>query len=257
MNIFSFHLAKTSFLTTLRKLWWPPTAQKVAGLKHAECMTRMTLGAAIVSPSRVRFNDFVMFASWENEETLEEFLASTQLGRKLAAGWHVRLNFLRRWGHVSALDGLPALAEHYDPSGSVRTQPVVAVTLARMKLFQVPRFISWGRPVERLVRDHPGQTLALAAIRLPNTVSTFSIWKSTAEMTDMVHGLSAVPQPERHRVAMVERERKDFHYEFTTLRFHALSEHGEWEGQKKFVPQLPTARSRKADGSGQTRGSKT
>ena len=37
---------------------------------------------------------------------------------------------------------------------------------------------------------------------------------------------------------MVERERKDLHYEFTTLRLRALSEHGHWEGRKNIVPLL-------------------
>jgi hypothetical protein len=174
-----------------------------------------------------------MFASWEREEALDEFLRETSFGRRLSDGWHVRLSFLRRWGHVSEFDGLPVLGEEHDLAS-----PVVAVTLARMRLLQVPRFIRWGRPVEALVRDHPGKTLALAAVRLPNTVSTFSVWRSAAEMTNMVHGHSAVPRPERHSLAMTERDRKDFHYEFTTLRFRALSEHGEWAGRSNIVPQL-------------------
>jgi hypothetical protein len=73
-------------------------------------------------------------------------------------------------------------------------------------------------------------------MRLPRTVSTFSVWRTEREMTDMVHGLSAVPRPERHAVAMVERQRKDFHFEFTTLRFRALAEYGEWEGRTNIVP---------------------
>jgi hypothetical protein len=107
-----------------------------------------------------------------------------------------------------------------------------------MKLFQVPRFIRWGRPVEKLVRDHPGAAFALAAIRLPNTVSTFSIWKSRKEMVDMVHGHSAVPQPKRHAHAMKERERKDFHFQFTTLRFKPIAEYGSWEGRTNIIPNL-------------------
>lgn len=186
-----------------------------------------------MSPSRAQLRSFVLFAAWETEQALEQFLSENRLGRELARGWHVRLSFLRRWGHVSAFDGIPALAQEHDLNAAV-----VAVTLARMRLLQVPRFIHWGRPVEALVRDHPGKTLALAAMRLPNTVSTFSIWRSALEMTDMVHGHSAVPQAERHSVAMAERSRKDFHYEFTTLRFRALSEHGEWEGQRNIVPLL-------------------
>lgn len=174
-----------------------------------------------------------MFACWDTEDALEEFLRTTRLGRDLTGGWHVRLSFLRRWGHISEFDGLPVLAEEHDTS-----TPVVAVTLARMRLLQVPRFIHWGKPVEALVRDHPGKTLALAAVRFPNTVSTFSVWRSAKEMTDMVHGHSAVPRPERHSAAMMERSRKDFHFEFTTLRFRPVSEHGEWEGQRNIVPLL-------------------
>lgn len=190
----------------------------------------MQLGAPVLSPSRAQLRNFVMFASWKTEKALEEFLGGSGLGRDLAGGWHLRLSFLRRWGHVSEFGGLPALAEEHDMNA-----PVVAVTLARMRLLQVPRFIRWGRPVEALVRDHPGKTLALAAVRLPNTVSTFSVWRSAHEMTDMVHGHSTVPQPERHSVAMAERSRKDFHYEFTTLRFRAVSEHGEWEGRRSVI----------------------
>jgi hypothetical protein len=149
----------------------------------------------------------------------------------LAAGWHVRMSFLRRWGYVRAFDGLPESVGEQDPAA-----PVVAVTLARMKLPQVPRFIRWGKPVEELVRDDPGKTLALAAMRLPRTVSTFSVWKSQAEMVDMVHGRSAVPRPERHAAAMAERRRKDFHIEFTTLRFRPIAEYGSWEGRSDIVP---------------------
>lgn len=35
---------------------------------------------------------------------------------------------------------------------------------------------------------------------------------------------------------MNERERRDFHREFTTLRFKPLSEHGSWEGRTAYVP---------------------
>jgi len=231
MTVFTFHFAKTTIGTTVRALYRPPTRREVPGLNHAECMTKMTLGASIVSPSRMQFNQLTMFASWESQSAIDEFLANTALGRAFANGWHVRMEFLRRWGYVRAFDGLPESVGEQDPAA-----PVVAVTLARMKLPEVPRFIYWGRPVEQLVRDHPGKTLAIAAIRLPNTVSTFSIWKSQREMVDMVRGRSAVPQPERHATAMAERVRKDFHFEFTTLRFKPLAEYGNWEGRTNIVP---------------------
>ncbi|MBN8591659.1 MAG: hypothetical protein J0M33_07860 [Anaerolineae bacterium] len=231
MKLFTFHFAKVSIGTAVKALLRPPTSAQVPGLVHAECMSKMTLGAPILSPERMQIRQLTMFASWESDTAIDDFLGGTQLGRALAAGWHVRLGFLRRWGHITEFDGLPESIGEQDPEA-----PVVAVTLARMRLPQVPRFIWWGKPVESLVRDHPGTTYAAAAMRLPNTVSTFSVWTSQREMVDMVRGHSEVPQPERHAAAMVERQRKDFHFEFTTLRFRPLAEYGEWEGRTHIVP---------------------
>lgn len=236
MTVFTFHLAKAGIGMTIRALLRPPTRRDVLGLHHAECMTKMTLGASIVSPSRLQLRHLTMFAAWDSEAAVDDFLAGSRLGRVLATGWHVRMTFQRRWGYVSAFDGLPESVAEQDPSA-----PVVAVTLARMKLPQVVRFIRWGRPVEELVRDHPGQTLALAAIRLPRTVSTFSVWRSQREMLDMVRGHSAVPRPSRHADAMMERQRKDFHFEFTTLRFKPIAEYGSWEGRTGIVPSQTLA----------------
>jgi hypothetical protein len=215
----------------MKALLRPPTSAQIGGLQHAECMFPMQLGASILSPWRWRLGRLAMFAAWEDEAAIDEFLASTALGRTLAGGWHVRLRFLRRWGRVAAFDGLPPTAGETDLDA-----PVVAVTVARLKLLQIPRFIRWGKPVERLVRDHPGTTLALAASRPWRTVCTFSVWRIARDMTDMVHGHSAIPAPDRHSVAMVERKRKDFHLEFTTLRFTCIGEYGEWDGRTSIVP---------------------
>lgn len=46
---------------------------------------------------------------------------------------------------------------------------------------------------------------------------------------------AAGPDP----VAMVEQRRKDFHLEFTTLRFSCIGEHGAWEGRASIVPHAP------------------
>jgi hypothetical protein len=56
-------------------------------------------------------------------------------------------------------------------------------------------------------------------------------------MTDMVRGHSKMPKPERHINAMKERNRKDFHFEFTTLRFKPLAEYGEWNNKRNYIPK--------------------
>lgn len=231
MTVHSYHLAELRPMTTLRAMSRPPTSVTVPGLRHAECMAVMRLGAPTISPARMQLRRLAVFAEWEHEEAVETFLTEHSLGRQLATGWHVRLEFLRRWGRISVLPDLPARSGAWDLD-----EPVVAVTLARMKLLQVPRFLRWGKPVERLVRDHPDTTLALASMRPSRTVSTFSVWTSVRAMTEMVHGHGAAHDPRRHEVAMVERERKDFHHEFATLRFRVLSEHGAWQGRTGIVP---------------------
>lgn len=234
MTVFSYHIVKTSYISALKALLFPPGPAKVRGLIHAECMTAMTLGSAIFSSSRMLARQLVVFAQWDSEDAIDAFLKEDRLGVILAKGWHTRLLFIRQWGSISEFKITDESLQCGDDS------PVVAVTLARMKLFEVPRFIRWGRPVEKLVRDHPGTTLSLASIRLPRTVSTFSIWRSQKEMTDMVQGHSSVPQPKRHVNAMKERARRDFHFEFTTLRFKPLSESGEWNGRRNIIPKAST-----------------
>jgi hypothetical protein len=233
MGMHSFHLARVPLGRALGALLRAPAAP---GLVHVEVLAGMQLGAPVVSPRRMQVRNLAMFAEWDDEAALEAFLAGHPLGRALSSGWHVRLAYLRRWGEVRELAHLPAETGRTDPA-----EPVVAVTLARVRLPELPRFIRWGRPVERQVRDHPETTLALAAMRPPRTVSTFSIWTSSRAMTGMVFGRDRGDTARRHHEAMAERDRRDFHREFTTLRFRPLSEHGSWQGESHFIPRRPDA----------------
>ena len=233
MNIFSYHLVRIPFTLAIKGLFSAPIKRNTKGLIHSEYMTAMTLGSPIISSSRFLIKQVAIFAQWENEEALENYLKKEKLGKLLNTGWHVRLEFMREWGKISGFK-IPEQKATLESELS----PVVAVTIARMKPLAIPRFLHWGRPVEKLVRDHEGTLLSLASVRFPNTVSTFSIWKTEEEMTNMVHGHSAMPKPKRHSNAMKERERKDFHFEFTTLRFKPISEFGSWKGKENYIPNL-------------------
>jgi hypothetical protein len=232
VTVHTFHLAEVPAAVGARALLRVPPPGSVPGLDHAECLSLMRLGAPVLSPDRLQLRRLAVFAQWHDDAALDRYLEQDPLGRALARGWHVRLQFLRRWSTLAALPGLPVRAGRWD-----RDEPVVAVTLARMRLGRVPRFLRWGKPVERLVRDHPGTMLAVAAFRPPRTISTFSVWRTVREMEEMVRGRSEVPDPARHAAAMAERERRDFHHEFATYRFRPLSEHGAWEGRTRIVPE--------------------
>lgn len=233
MPIYSYHLLRTKPSVTLKALSRSPRSLSSPGLIHSESLWNMRLGAPILSADRAKLRELSFFAAWQDESSLESFLQENYLGRELSAGWHVRMQFARRWGSVEAFSHLPETVENLKDE-----DPVVAVTLARMRFNQIPRFISWGKPVEEQARDSPGVLLALASMRLPNTVSTFTIWENQKAMLDMVQGHSAMNAPKRHLNAMKERDRKDFHYEFTTLRFKPLSEHGSWEGRFEIIEGL-------------------
>lgn len=230
MTLFSFHLLKTDFLTASKFNLNSLKKQRIEGLIHSETMMKMKLGASIFSLFRYQPNQIIVFAQWENEEFLNQFLEKSPFGIILSKGYHLRLEFLRQWGSISDFK----IPEHTTEieNGSM---PVVAFTLARMRYLEVPRFLKWGKPVEKLVRDHLGTNLSLASISFPNTVVTFSVWKSQKEMLEMVHGHSRVPLPKRHSEAIKERNRKDFHFEFTTLRFQPISEYGSWNGKSTFL----------------------
>ncbi len=229
--VYTYSLVRTTVRTTLAAFFRPPRAADVPGLIHCECMANMTLGAPIFSPARFQLKNLAIFAAWQSQSAIDDFFTKHKLGQKVALGWTVRMSFLRRWGSVKEFAHLPKEMPEGDPEA-----PVVAVTLARMRLSEVPRFIHWGKPVEELVRDHPGAVFASASMRLPRTVSTFSIWSSQREMTAMVHGHSEVHHPDRHKIAMAERLRKDFHFEFTTLRFRPINERGSWKGRTNIIP---------------------
>lgn len=232
MYLFTYHLVKLSFFQALKVLLTPLKPKNIEGLIHAETMSAMILGSPIFSKSRLFSNEIVVFAQWKDEDVLDNFIENHSLGKILAKGWFTKLEFIRQWGDFSGFQ-IPKINE----DSLEETQSVVAVTIARMKYTEIPRFLRWGRPAEKLVRGHLGTTLSLASIRYPNTISTFSIWKTKKEMTDMVKGHSKVPQPKRHIDAMKERNRKDFHFEFTTLRFKPISEFGTWKGKNNLIPK--------------------
>lgn len=54
-------------------------------------------------------------------------------------------------------------------------------------------------------------------------------------MTDMVFGHNVMNYPKRHIEAMNERKKKDFHIEFTTLRFEAIAEFGVYNEKSQYL----------------------
>lgn len=230
-DIFSFHLLRLPLLKVPRFILSSKYKKNIVGLNHSESFLTMNLGESVISPPRYNLKTVAFFAWWREESFLDNFLNEPS-HQFFNNGWHVRMHLYRRWGQLTELQNADIHSNATAPD-----QPIVAVTLARLNLLETFRFIRWGKPVEKQVRDHKGQNLALAGIRPLNTFSTFSIWKSEAEMLNMVHGKNKLHDQEDHKLAMQERQRKDFHHEFTTLRFSPFKEVGHWNEKTNYTNQ--------------------
>ena len=80
MKIFTLGLANTSVPITLSALLRPPSRDSVRGLVESVCLSQMALGAPIISLQRMQLRRLVMFAAWESEAAIDDFLGSTELG---------------------------------------------------------------------------------------------------------------------------------------------------------------------------------
>jgi hypothetical protein len=225
VETFSYHLIPAPVTSVGARLLGSSALRAVEGLRHAECLLPMSMGQGVSRPGRYHLRLLALFAFWQDETFLERFLAAPPYRIFERPAWHVRLRFYRRWGRYTGLDDAIPYTDLADPTG-----PVVGITLARLKLTETFRFARWGRPVEAQVRDHPGVTRATVAFRPLRTFSTFSMWRSEQDMLGMVRGRQQGDGTD-HREAMKERVRKDFHHQFTTMRFVPLSEHGQWPEQ--------------------------
>ena len=90
-QIFSYHLVKLSFISALRMMFLPIKSKQVNGLIYAETMSAMVLGSSIYSKSRFFNREIVVFAQWENEKYLDEFLQSNPKGKQIANPMRGRL----------------------------------------------------------------------------------------------------------------------------------------------------------------------
>ena len=227
MQLFSYHVIDAPAYRVALRLLASGALRRVPGLLHAERLLRMKMGHAVASPGRYRWRSLVFIGLWESEQHLDGFLESPPYPIFARPGYHVRMRAYRRWGTYRGLDQA-VMYEGDEPTG-----PVVGLTLARLRLWETFRFARWGKPVEAQVRDHPGLVHGAVSFRPFNTFSTFSVWHDESAMLSMVRGKGGSTE---HRDAMIERARRPFHYEFTTMRLLPLSEHGTWPD----APRLPS-----------------
>lgn len=220
----SVHIADLGPLRSLKALRRPPKPGSVPGLTSAVTVIAVELaGRKIPRPGRV-----AMIASWDEDSALDRFLDDDPLGTRLAEGWHVRLEPLRVFGAWPAIPGLPDREAQTDPE-----EPVVVLTLGRLRLKRVRPFLRTGAPAEADAVAEPSLLASAGLARPPRLVSTFSIWRSAAEMRDY-----ATREGGSHSAAVSSDRRRPFHHESAFIRFRPLASSGAWDGRDPLAGAL-------------------
>jgi hypothetical protein len=230
--IVSVHLAEVGALRAQRMLFSAPSGEVVPGLTYAEPALTVPLGGRLPSP---RLGRIGMIAGWEDDDALDRFLGEDRFGRALAPGWHVRLTPLRCFGKW---DGLPGLPKRELPVAD--DEPVVALTLGRLRLLRLRGFLAASAPAERDAVADPAVLASTAFARpgLPPLVSTFSIWQSAAAMREY-----AFSQSGSHQAAVRADRDRPFHHESAFVRFRPYASAGSWDGRDPLAKLIPAVRS--------------
>lgn len=156
-----------------------------------------------------------LLAAWEDEAALDRF-ASHPLAGEMADGWQVRMEPLRVFGAWPGLSGLPERPLPVDDD-----EAVVVITLGRVKPWRVRPFLRAAAPAERDVIAQPGLLASTGFGRLPNLVSTFSLWRTAAEMREYANR-----QDGSHRAAVASDRERPFHFRSAFIRFRPLATRG-------------------------------
>jgi hypothetical protein len=217
--IVSVHLIEVGWRRVPGLLRNRPKLEDVSGLTYAESVLSMPLRAgALPRPGPGRAG---LIAAWDDDRALDAFLADHPLAKRLAEGWHVRLEPLRVFGSWTGMPGLPKRALPVKDE-----EPVAVLTLGRPRIGRLVPFLRSSAPAERGALGSPAVLASTALARPPHFVSTFSLWRSAAGMRDYAHGGDGA-----HQAAVKADRARPFHHESAFVRFRPYASAGKWDGR--------------------------
>jgi len=217
--IVSVHLVEVGWRRAPGLLRGQPDPADVPGLTYAEPVLSLPLRAGLLprpGPGRAG-----LIAAWEDDRALDGFLAGHPLAQRLARGWHVRLEPLRVFGSWPKMPGLPKREHPVDDA-----EPVAVLTLGRPRLRRAAPFLRASGPAEHAAVNDPAVLASTALARPPHLVSTFSLWRSAAEMRGY-----AFDKDGPHQAAVRADRSRPFHHESAFIRFRPYASQGSWGGR--------------------------
>jgi hypothetical protein len=225
--IVSVHIADVGISRMPSALRQAPRPDGVPGLRYAETTITAAQGGDRRLP--VYSGRFGLIAAWDSDRGFDNFLRSDHpLSGRLTGGWHVRLEPLRVSGAWPAMAGLPDRQLPVEDD-----EPVAVLTLGRPRLTRLRPFLRSAGPAEEEVVAAPGLLASIGLARPPRLVSTFSLWRSAAEMRDYSYRDAGA-----HMAAVRADRERPFHHESAFIRFRPYRSEGEWEGRDPLTDLL-------------------
>ena len=215
----SVHIADVGIGAALRSLVGGARLSGVAGLRHADLAAAAPLSASLAPAPQVR--RIALIAFWDDDAAIDAFVADHPLAAKLAGGWSVRLEPLRAFGTWLGLSPDVPRARKVPHDG-----PAVVLTLGRVKIPQVPRFLRTSAKAEASAAESPGMIWGTALAR-PPFVATCSLWESSEALSTYAYGPTEEPHP--HAIA-ADRD-KPFHHRSAFIRFRPYRAEGHLDGR--------------------------
>lgn len=179
-TVISVHLADVGIGTALGLVRKGLKPKDVAGLRHTDVGTAAPLSAAAFPRPTLR--RVGLFGFWDDDEAIDRFEQDHPVAAALQGGWRARLEPLRKYG------SWPGLSE--DIPGDRHTEydgPAVVLTLGRVRLTQLPRFLRTSAAAERSALEAQG-SIWMTALARPPFVATCSLWESTKALSTYAYG---------------------------------------------------------------------
>jgi hypothetical protein len=223
----SVHIADLGPRRTLALLAKGPSRITAPGLRNANLALAARLGGSLLTkpdPGRI-----ALVALWDDEASLDRFLAESPVARALSGGWSVRLEPLRAWGSWPGLPDDITKARKVEHDG-----PVAVSTMGRFKMSRLIPFLRASGKAEARAVGAPGLVWGTALAR-PPFVSTFSLWESSDAARAYAYG-----PDDAHHDAIVEGRAQPFHHQEVFVRFRPFAVRGHLDGRNPLPDNLLT-----------------